>query len=296
MRTGNSPASTRKHSPRSRRRSLSGAAAHSSWTSRLLPIPASPRTIVIDEWPSLASRAESASVLSSWTRATRGRGRRADMGAVSILGPGPVWIFVVAAARNRRCGTVWAVTTDHVSELVRARCAEAAALQRTNQTGRARASNLLVLSWLVIVTGVLVAVATGTAEVMIAVAPATLLITAAAFQQFADVTVTGAARRRLEALVNDDLGGHALVYETFVAGVRKRPPLVGSVRLLQVVSGAAELAAIVASTVIAFGEPDLWVAGTYSAITAAAGAAAVMSYRDMLRSSEVADRALSTVR
>jgi hypothetical protein len=83
-----------------------------------------------------------------------------------------------------------------------------------------------------------------------------------------------------------------LIYETSVSQIRQRPPLVTSVRLLQAVSAATGMAAIVASTVITVEQGSVWVTIAYVAVTGAAALSAAWSHRDMLRSGDVADRIL----
>lgn len=172
---------------------------------------------------------------------------------------------------------------DH--ELLAARRAEAIALFEANQRARAWGAGLLVL----VVIGCAVAsgaAVAGDVELAAVLAPALLLLLAFAFQVFADVSVTGAARAALEDLIAAQLEGrHALIYEHAVAGIRKRPPLVASVRVLQLVTMLAVLATVGVGFAGAFGEGTTWLARAAFCVAVTAGAlAAALAFRAMRQS------------
>lgn len=103
-----------------------------------------------------------------------------------------------------------------------------------------------------------------------------------------------AARARLERSLNDTLGGVALVYESHVVDIRKRAPLVWSVRVLQAIAQAAIVAAVVGGIVVMSGQ-SWWVTVSYVTATATAGLSCGLSYRDMRRARTVADATLADV-
>lgn len=177
-------------------------------------------------------------------------------------------------------------------QLLAARQAEAMALFAANQRARLAGWILTVLTVLLVVAAVLGAVIADRDEVLLVVAPATLVLQALSFQLYGDVTVIGAARAALEEAVNEALGAPALVYESYVAPIRKRSPLVASVRMLQAVVAGLALAAVVAGVVVAF-DQEAATAVTFLAATLVTAIAAALSYRDMMRSWSVASADLA---
>jgi hypothetical protein len=138
-----------------------------------------------------------------------------------------------------------------------------------------------------------VGVAAKTDRVVLPLPALLFLLLSYMFQQYADLTVVGAARRRLEDLVNADLQGKGIVYETAVAEIRQVRPLVLSVRVLQGLMGATIGGATVFACWVLFqGEPALVVIA-FAAVTSLAMLSAGLSYRDMLRSYETAQEALA---
>ncbi|MEA2494327.1 MAG: hypothetical protein QOJ29_2238 [Thermoleophilaceae bacterium] len=128
-----------------------------------------------------------------------------------------------------------------------ARIAEAGFLLQVNQMRRARGESTLVLVLVLSLLVAIVAVATRRTDPMLVLPPIALLLTSLSFQQYAEVTVLGAARARLEAMINEALGGEAMLYESYIAGIRKRDPLVGSVRVLQLLTRAATFGGVVSA-------------------------------------------------
>ncbi|HWT93973.1 MAG TPA: hypothetical protein VN238_13300 [Solirubrobacteraceae bacterium] len=177
--------------------------------------------------------------------------------------------------------------TDRSAELNAARLAEAQSLLEINQRRRAHAETTSLLTAITSLVLCTAAICTDESRLILLVAPVALLLTSFAFQQYADVTVLGAARARLEGLVNDALRGRALIYECHVAGIRKRPPLVSSVALLQLVVRGSVVAGVAAGTWVALGQPG-WVAAAYAAATLVTAASCAFSYRDMRRAWVVA--------
>lgn len=132
--------------------------------------------------------------------------------------------------------------------------AEALALFQVNQAGRVAADRGLTL----ILTASAIAIGAGinakTDLVAAALAPVVLVLLSYTFQQYADVTVNGAARAILERKIAHDsfTGTYPLIYEHAVAGVRQRKPLVRSVRLLQVTSGIAVAGVVAVGFAVTF--------------------------------------------
>jgi hypothetical protein len=131
--------------------------------------------------------------------------------------------------------------------------------------------------------------------VAIALPPFILLLFSYMFQQYADVSVLGAARQALEEQLTDTLGGPTLIYETAVAGIRQRPPLVRSVRVLQALVTMLLVATIVVGTVIAFQNRHWYVTAGYVVFTTAGAVAAAMAFVDMLRSFQIAREELRKI-
>lgn len=179
------------------------------------------------------------------------------------------------------------------TEVLRTRRAEAIALFEANQRGRVRASAVLALVVLTIMAAGAIGLATGKADFAIPLPTVLLLLFAELFQYYADVTVIGTARHRLEAMINNELGAAGLVYESLVADIRKRPPLVFSERVLQGAGALVVLASIVVGAVVTYDGRPTWVEVVYPVCTVLALAVAVLSYRTMLASGGVAAAALS---
>lgn len=171
------------------------------------------------------------------------------------------------------------------------RAAEARDLLDINQRRRGRAEATLVL--IIVLTTALVAAAfwSNRKAVVLPLPAGSLLLLALSFQQFADVSVLGAGRRKLEDLVNETVGGPALIYESAIAPIRQRSPLVRSVRMLQSLVVVLTLAGLASATSIAFERPAaVW--APYVLTTALALVVTCLSYRDMLRSGRVGTEAL----
>lgn len=184
---------------------------------------------------------------------------------------------------------------DRARTLLETRRAEALALLQANQFGRARAARTLLCALLSAGVAAIVAIAADEWAVAIPVPSLMFVLLSAAFQQFADVTVLGAARARLERAVNAQLGGAGLVYESHVARIRKRPPLVGGVRLLQALGVVLGTIVVVVGTAAAFDGRPAWLSLLYCVVTIAAAVSALVSFRGMLASGPASAAALDDV-
>lgn len=190
-------------------------------------------------------------------------------------------------------------TMDPVdSERIHGLRAEALALFQANQAGRLAAERAAQLLVAVLGVAVAAAISANNDHVLLALPPVLLLLASYMCQQYADITVLGAARAAIERRLKAELGEHTLIYETLVAGIRQRPPLVRSVRVFQATVGIVAAGLIVSSLVVAFQLTSAVVVLAYTVLIVATAISAFMSYRDMLRSGKIAtqliDPALST--
>ena len=189
------------------------------------------------------------------------------------------------AAAPPKAITLSAVASRDLIETYRA---EAMALFAANQAGRLAAQRIGILIVVIIGIGVGAALLADQPRVIVVLPPVVLALSALMFQQFADVSVMGVARAALEERLSD-LGAGGLIYERVVAGVRKRPPLVASVRALQAFLGCSAVALTVVAAIIALSGDYRWtLPAAFAATTGPALAVAGVSYRHMLRSGAVA--------
>ncbi len=172
-------------------------------------------------------------------------------------------------------------------ELIQARREEAIAFFHVNQTGRNAVERVVALFFSVAAIAGSVGVAAGTPDVLLPLPALLFLLLSYMFQQYSDLTVLGTARRRLEDLVNDQLGAKGLVYETAVAQIRQVEPLARSVRLLQGLLGAVVIGATAVATVIAFQDHSTLVRVGYLAGTVMSIASAGYSYLHMLQTPKI---------
>jgi hypothetical protein len=209
------------------------------------------------------------------------------------LSPGSSACSSATATANAPSPAQATTLSTLVSEqLIESYRAEAIALLAANQAARAAAQRLGIA--IVVVAGSVIAagVLAGDATVVVVLPTVVLLLSAVMFQQYPDVTVLGVARETIELRLAD-MGAGGLVYEAMVAGIRKRPPLVRSVRALQAVLGTTAAGIVIAGAVIAFGGGHPWtMPAGFVVTTVPALVVAVAAYRDMLRSGEVARQAL----
>jgi hypothetical protein len=177
-------------------------------------------------------------------------------------------------------------------ELIETYRAEAIALLTTNQQARVAAQRTTATIFAVAGAVIVAGIVARTDDVAIALPAVVLLLLSVLFQQYADVTVMGAARAALERRVAANLGDYGLIYETAVAPIRKRPPLVQSMRVLQTVTSVFVGTVVVVGTVIAFQDQPSAVQIGFTTLTLLSLASAALSYRDMLRSGPVASAEL----
>ena len=182
---------------------------------------------------------------------------------------------------------------DVQSELIQTHRAEAVALFSANQAARLAAERVTGLVFVLVGITAAAGINTHNDDVAIALPPVVLLLLSYMLQQYADLTVLGAAREQLESRANALLGERALIYESVVAPIRKRSPLVASVRILQWLSGLVVLGVVVVGTAIAFdGHPAL-VEWGYTVLTTATLASVALSYSAMRRSGKEAARQIA---
>lgn len=169
--------------------------------------------------------------------------------------------------------------------LLETRREEAIAFFHVNQAGRTAAERVIALIFSVSAIAASIGAAAETLDVVIPLPALIFLLLSYMFQQYADLTTIGVTRRRLEDQVNAELGGEkGLVYETAVAEIRKKTPLVFGVRLLQTMLGLVALGATVLAAVVALdGHNGLVICG-FAAGTIVTFVSALWSFVDMRRS------------
>jgi hypothetical protein len=193
----------------------------------------------------------------------------------------------------RPADTVCSVNADdREKELVQSVRAEALALFTVNQAGRQAAERVLVI--IVAVSAILVgAMIRGEHDDIAMVMPPLLfLLLSYMFQQYIDVTVTGAAREHLEQKLAGLLRDRGLIYEYAVAPIRKTAPLKWSFRLLQVLIGIVVGGIVITCTSIAFDGQPWYVTVGYGIATLTAALSAGWSGWQMLRAPTLARTAL----
>ncbi|MBN8866053.1 MAG: hypothetical protein J0H98_00730 [Solirubrobacterales bacterium] len=169
--------------------------------------------------------------------------------------------------------------------LLETRREEAIAFFHVNQAARTAAERVIALIFSVSAIAASIGAAAETLDVVIPLPALIFLLLSYMFQQYADLTTIGVTRRRLEDEVNAELGGHkGLVYETAVAEIRKKPPLVFGVRLLQTMLGLVALSATILAAKVALDGHDSLVIAGFAAGTAVTLASASWSFLDMHRS------------
>jgi len=164
---------------------------------------------------------------------------------------------------------------------------EAIAFFQVNQNGRNAIERVVALFFSVAAIAGSVGVAAGTPDVLLPLPALLFLLLSYMFQQYSDLTVLGSARRRLEDLVNDQLGTKGLIYETAVAQIRQVRPLVSSVRYLQGLLGAVVIGATIVASVVAMEDHNLLIGVGYAVGTMLALVSAAYSYAHMLRTPQI---------
>ncbi len=180
--------------------------------------------------------------------------------------------------------------TERERQLMETRRSEALALFQANQAGRTAGGQVAALVLTVIGLAVAAGINAHTDVIALAIPPIALILISFMFQQYADVTVTGAARAVLEQCVAKELGAHALIYEYAVAPIRQRPPYSTSMGILK---GAIVLAVLtmVGVGIFAATQHRPWYLVVGFAIGTGIGLlSAAASFRDMKRVGEFARR------
>jgi hypothetical protein len=180
---------------------------------------------------------------------------------------------------------------EHGLSLADARLAEAQALLEMNQVRRGRAEAVLALISVMGLGAAIVAIVARRPEALLPVAPVALGLTSLSFQQYADVNVLARARAELERSINAAVGAPALLYESYIAEIRKTRPLVTGVRVLQLLAHLGTLAAVVAGAIVAT-ENRWWVVLAYAGSTIVAAGSCLISHADMRRAWDVAGGAI----
>lgn len=184
-------------------------------------------------------------------------------------------------------------------ERMQTRRDEAIAFFQVNQAGRTAVERVVALFFSVAAIAGSVGVAAGTPDVVLPLPALLFLLLSYMFQQYSDLTVLGMARRRLEDLVNDqlgakgELGAKALIYETAVAQIRQVKPLVHSVRMLQGLLGVVVIGATAVATIVALNDHSALIRVGYVVGTILAMASAGYSFFHMRRSAKVAHEKLA---
>lgn len=169
--------------------------------------------------------------------------------------------------------------------LLETRREEAIAFFHVNQAARTAAERVIALIFSVSAIAASIGAAAETLDVVIPLPALIFLLLSYMFQQYADLTTIGVTRRRLEDQVNAELGGKkGLIYETAVAEIRKKPPLVFGVRLLQTMLGLVALGATVLAAVVALDGHSWLVIAGFAVGTVITFVSALWSFLDMHRS------------
>jgi hypothetical protein len=168
--------------------------------------------------------------------------------------------------------------------------AEAVALLEVNQRARSFAATVSVVLYLTIAADVVACVLAHDSTPLCVLPLLVLGLLSLLFQLYADLTVIGTAREALERLLEARLGEPVLIYESVIAPIRKEPPLVFSVRILQTLYALTAVGAIVAGVLAAFRGHSVGVELLVCTATVLGATSAALSYRDMLRSAPVTAR------
>jgi hypothetical protein len=169
---------------------------------------------------------------------------------------------------------------------------EATALFEINQAGRSAAERVATLIFTLVGVAVAAGVAAHSEAVAIPFAPLTPLFIAYMCHQYADVSVTGAARWVLEERIGRELGVFPMFYEHAVATIRQQPPLCTSFRFFQLLTFATVLGIVVFGLIIAAERLTVWATVGCIAATLLTFVAAVWAAFDMWRSYAIAREAL----
>jgi hypothetical protein len=164
---------------------------------------------------------------------------------------------------------------------------------QVNQAGRNAAERVMALFLTVVAIAGSIGVATKTADVVLPLPPLLLLLLSYMFQQYADLTVIGTARRRLEDLINHEIGADGLIYESTVAPIRKMPPLSRSMRTFQNLIFAIVLGATIFGCFTAIRDHDLLLTLGFGVATFLAAASCLYSFIQMKQSGDAATKMMA---
>lgn len=178
-------------------------------------------------------------------------------------------------------------------DLMQTRREEAIAFFHVNQAGRNAAERVVALFFTVTAIAGSVGVAAHNPDAVLPLPALLLLLVSYMFQQYADLTVIGTTRKRLEDLVNHEIGGDGLVYESTVASVRKTPPLSHSMRFFQSLIFLIGIAATVAGVIVAIRDHNALILIGFSLATFLAAISCFYSYIHMQRSGDITTEKLA---
>ncbi|MGN6558675.1 MAG: hypothetical protein ACTHLH_11800 [Solirubrobacterales bacterium] len=178
-------------------------------------------------------------------------------------------------------------------KLVETRRDEAIALLQMSQTRRNVEERVAtVLTGVTSIAGSF-AVAVNSLNALVPLSPIYLLTLAYMFQEYADMTVIAAARRRLEDLVNTEVGGLGLIYEAVVSPIRSVPPLFRSIRMFQMWIGLIVNLVTVVAIVVVIRDHNALVIASFGVALLLALATCFYSYLHLLKSGQIAKERLS---
>lgn len=172
-------------------------------------------------------------------------------------------------------------------DLTQTRRDEAIAFFHVNQAARNAAERVVALFFTVTAIAGSVGVAAHNPDAVLPLPALLLLLVSYMFQQYADLTVIGTTRRRLEDLVNNEVGGDGLVYESTVAPIRKTPPLSHSMRFFQSLIFLIGMVATVAGAIVAVRAHNALILTAFSLATFLASISCFYSYLHMQKSGDV---------
>lgn len=168
---------------------------------------------------------------------------------------------------------------DSTQQLVEIRREEAATLFATARAHLARSDQLLALAGAAGAAVVGLAIKDGFEQVMLGVPAALFLVLSWVTQVYTDVTVMSIARKRIEDVLEEQLGESALIYESFAASYRAGPylrgPLAMAVAVACFAAGVTVAGAIIAARRAA---PALVLYSVATAIAFTAAAAAALDF------------------
>ena len=193
-------------------------------------------------------------------------------------------------------GAAFRVGRDHwhmdpEEQLAEARQEEAQALFAAGRAGLERADRLLGLGVSLTAAAAAAGIANGFEQVLLGIPTALSLIYAYVFQVYADVAVMGVGRRRLECVLDMQLGAPALLYETKLAPLR-HGDVSPSIPAVQAMYGVLLVGSAIAGGIVAI---DIGLAALiiYAGSTMFAACCLALAVRDMRRAGPRAEQAVA---